>query len=230
MYKENAWKKYTDEEMKKVMEFSEGYKDFLSEGKTERACARLTLRMAEEKGFRDLEEVLKAGDSLKPGDKVYAVNMNKNVALFVIGEKTLEEGLRILGAHIDSPRLDLKQNPLYASEGFALFDTHYYGGIKKYQWVTLPLALHGVIVKKDGTSVDFVIGEKEEDPVFVVSDLLIHLAADQMKKTGAKIVEGENLDVTIGSIPLKEAAEDEKEREAVKANILRILKENYGIE
>lgn len=230
MYKENAWKKYTDEEMKKVMEFSEGYKAFLSEGKTERACARLTLRMAEEKGFRDLEEVLKAGDSLKPGDKVYAVNMNKNVALFVIGEKPLEEGLRILGAHIDSPRLDLKQNPLYESEGFALFDTHYYGGIKKYQWVTLPLALHGVIVKKDGTSVDFVIGEKEEDPVFGVSDLLIHLAADQMKKTGAKIVEGENLDVTIGSIPLKEAAEDEKEREAVKANILRILKENYGIE
>ena len=230
MYKENAWKKYTDEEMKKVMEFSEGYKAFLSEGKTERACIRLTLRMAEEKGFRDLEEVLKAGDSLKPGDKVYAVNMNKNVALFVIGEKPLEEGLRILGAHIDSPRLDLKQNPLYESEGFALFDTHYYGGIKKYQWVTLPLALHGVIVKKDGTSVDFVIGEKEEDPVFGVSDLLIHLAADQMKKTGAKIVEGENLDVTIGSIPLKEAAEDEKERDAVKANILRILKENYGIE
>ena len=229
MYKENAWKKYTDEEMKKVMEFSEGYKAFLSEGKTERACARLTLRMAEEKGFRDLEEVLKAGDSLKPGDKVYAVNMNKNVALFVIGEKPLEEGLRILGAHIDSPRLDLKQNPLYESEGFALFDTHYYGGIKKYQWVTLPLALHGVIVKKDGTSVDFVIGEKEEDPVFGVSDLLIHLAGDQLEKKASKVIEGENLDVLIGSIPA-DVEEKDKVKETVKANVLNILLKEYDIE
>lgn len=230
MYKENAWKKYTEEEVKAVMDFNEGYKAFLSEGKTERACTAMTLRMAREKGFRDLEEVIERGEKLKAGDKVYALNMNKNIALFVIGEKPLEEGMRILGAHIDSPRLDLKQNPLYESEGFALFDTHYYGGIKKYQWVTLPLSLHGVVIKKNGEKVDFVIGEKEEDPVFGVSDLLIHLAADQMKKTGTKIVEGENLDITIGSIPLKDAAKDDKEKEAVKANILRILKESYGIE
>ncbi len=225
MYRENAWKKYTDKEQKAVMDFSEGYKDFLSRGKTERACVELTLEMAKERGFRDLAQIIKQGDQLKAGDKVYALNMNKNIALFVIGEKPLEEGMRILGAHIDSPRLDLKQNPLYESEGFALLDTHYYGGIKKYQWVTLPLSLYGVVIKKDGTKVDVVIGEKEDDPVFGISDLLIHLAADQMKTAGAKVIEGENLDVTIGSIPLKG-----EEKDAVKANILRILKETYNME
>lgn len=225
MYSENAWKKYNEKEMKEVMDFSEGYKDFLTKGKTERACVQLALAMAKEKGFRDLDQIIRAGEPVKAGDKIYALNMNKNIALFVIGEKPMEQGLRILGAHIDSPRLDLKQNPLYESEDFALFDTHYYGGIKKYQWVTMPLSLHGVIVKKDGAKIDMVIGEKEEDPIFFISDLLIHLAADQMKKDGREIIEGENLDVTIGSIPLKD-----EEKDGVKANILRILKDTYGIE
>ena len=225
MYKENAWEKYTEKEVKEVMDFNENYKEFLTKGKTERACIEETVRLAKEKNYRDLEEIIKAGESLKPGDKVYALNMNKNIALFVIGEKPLEDGLRILGAHVDSPRLDLKQNPLYESEGFALFDTHYYGGIKKYQWVTLPLSLHGVIIKKDGTKIDLVIGEDENDPVFGISDLLIHLAAEQMKNTGAKVIEGENLDVTVGNIPLKD-----EEKDAVKANILRILKDTYDIE
>ena len=225
MYRENAWKSYTEKEVSQLMEFSEGYRDFLTRGKTERICVQLALRAAEEKGFRRLEHFLDTGERLKPGDKVYALNRDKNIALFVIGEKPLEEGLRALGAHIDSPRLDLKQNPLYESEGTALLDTHYYGGIKKYQWVTLPLALHGVVIKKDGTRIDLEIGEKDEDPVFVISDLLIHLAADQLKEKGAKVIEGENLDVTVGSIPLKDT-----EKDAVKANILRILKETYQIE
>lgn len=225
MYKENAWKKYTEKEIKEVMDFNENYKEFLTKGKTERACIAETVRLAKEKNYRDLDDVIKSGEQLKAGDKVYALNMGKNIALFVIGEKPLEEGLRILGAHVDSPRLDLKQNPLYESEGFALFDTHYYGGIKKYQWVTLPLSLHGVVIKKDGTKIDLVIGEDDNDPVFGISDLLIHLAADQMKNTGAKVIEGENLDVTIGNIPLKDEDQD-----AVKANILRILKDTYDIE
>ncbi len=240
MYNENAWNKYSEKETKEAMAFSEGYKDFLTKGKTERACVALALDMAKKRGFRDLDELIQAGETLKPGDKVYALNMNKNIALFVMGEKPLEQGLRILGAHIDSPRLDLKQNPLYESEGFALFDTHYYGGIKKYQWVTLPLSLHGVVIKKDGSKIDFVLGEKEDDPIFFISDLLIHLAADQLKAKGNKIIEGEKLDVTIGSIPLKADKKDEKDakkdekqeekKEAVKANILRILKDAYGME
>lgn len=225
MYRENAWKSYTEKEISELTEFNEGYKKFLTEGKTERVCVKIARDMAEEKGFRNMESLLETGTQLKPGDKVYALNRDKNIALFVIGEKPLEEGLRILGAHIDSPRLDLKQNPLYESEGLALLDTHYYGGIKKYQWVTLPLALHGVVIKKDGTRIDLAIGEKEEDPVFVISDLLIHLAADQLKTAGSKLIEGENLDVTVGSIPLKDT-----EKDAVKANILRILKETRQIE
>lgn len=225
MYRKNAWKEYTDEQIKAVMDFNEGYKNFLSNGKTERLCVQQTLQLAEERGFRNLEDIIKNGETLKAGDKVYANNMDKNVALFVIGEKPMEEGLRILGAHIDSPRLDLKQNPLYESEEFALLDTHYYGGIKKYQWVTLPLALHGVVVKKDGTKIDLAIGEKDDDPVFGISDLLPHLAGDQMQKNAAKVVEGEDLDVTFGSIPLK----DEK-KNAVKAGILKILKDTYNME
>ena len=225
MYRKNAWKQYTDEQMKAVMEFSEGYKDYLSKGKTERICVDLTIKLAEKKGFRNLEDIVKAGETLKAGDKVYVTNMKKNVALFVIGEKPMVEGMRILGAHIDSPRLDLKQNPLYESEGFALLDTHYYGGIKKYQWVTIPLALHGVVVKKDGTVITLAIGEKDEDPVFCITDLLPHLAADQMQKTGTKIVTGENLDVTFGSIPLKD-----EEKDTVKDNILKILMDTYNIE
>ncbi len=225
MYRKNAWKEYTEEQMKAVMDFAEGYKDYLSKGKTERICVDLTVELSEAKGFRNLDNIVKAGETLKAGDKVYVTNMKKNVALFVIGEKPMEEGLRILGAHIDSPRLDLKQNPLYESEGFALLDTHYYGGIKKYQWVTLPLALHGVVVKKDGTVVTLAIGEKDDDPVFCITDLLPHLAADQMQKKGAQIVTGENLDVTIGSIPLKD-----DEKDTVKDNILKILKDTYDIE
>ena len=225
MYRKNAWKEYTAEQIKAVMDFNEGYKDFISKGKTERICVDLTVELAEKEGFRKLEDIVAAGETLKAGDKVYVTNMNKNAALFVIGEKPMEEGLRILGAHIDSPRLDLKQNPLYESEGFALLDTHYYGGIKKYQWVTLPLALHGVVVKKDGTVVTLAIGEKDEDPVFCITDLLPHLAADQMQKKGAQIVTGENLDVTFGSIPL-----DDEEKDTVKDNILKILKDTYDIE
>lgn len=225
MYRKNAWKEYNEEQMNAVMEFSEGYKDFITKGKTERICVDLTVEMAEAKGFRNIVDVVAAGDKLKAGDKVYVTNMNKNVALFVIGEKPMEEGLRILGAHIDSPRLDLKQNPLYESEGFALLDTHYYGGIKKYQWVTLPLALHGVVAKKDGTITIVEIGEDEDDPVFCITDLLPHLAADQMQKKAAQVVTGENLDVTIGSIPLKD-----EEKDTVKDNILKILSDEYGIE
>ncbi len=225
MYRKNAWKEYTEEQMKAVMDFNEGYKDYLSKGKTERICVELTVELAEAKGFRDLTDIVKNGEDLKAGDKVYVTNMKKNVALFVIGEKPMEEGLRILGAHIDSPRLDLKQNPLYESEGFALLDTHYYGGIKKYQWVTLPLALHGVVVKKDGEVITLAIGENENDPVFCITDLLPHLAADQMQKKGAQIVTGENLDVTFGSIPLKD-----EEKDTVKDNILKILKDEYNIE
>lgn len=221
MYRKLAWKKYSDEDMKKVMSFNEGYKHFISVGKTERACVSESITLLEAQGFQALDTFT----TLKEGDKVYVTNMDKNIAAFVIGKQPLEAGMRILGAHIDSPRLDVKQNPLYESEGFALLDTHYYGGIKKYQWVTLPLSLYGVVVKKDGTKVDVVIGEDENDPIVGISDLLVHLSADQMQKSAAKVIEGENLDVTIGSIPLKG-----EEKDAVKANILKLLNEKYGME
>lgn len=221
MYAKNAWNKYKDNDYKEVMEFNEGYKNFISIGKTERACVKESIRLAKENGFKDISEF----SSLQSGDKVYVVNRNKNIALFVIGKKSLTDGLRILGAHIDSPRMDLKQNPLYESDGFALLDTHYYGGVKKYQWVTIPLSLYGVVIKKDGTTVDVVIGEDDNDPVVGITDLLIHLSADQLQKTAAKVIEGENLDLNIGSIPL-----DDEEKNAVKANILCLLKEKYDIE
>lgn len=223
--RENAWKKYDEVQMKEVFDFNESYKDFISKGKTERECVAYTVAIAEEKGYTNLEVYIKEGRELKPGDKVYVTNMDKNIALFVIGQKPIEDGLRILGAHIDSPRLDIKQNPLYESENFALLDTHYYGGVKKYQWVTLPLALHGVVCKKDGTKVNVVIGEDASDPVVGISDLLVHLSADQMSKTAAKVIEGEDLDVTVGSIPLNDT-----EKDAVKANILKLLKEKYDFE
>jgi aspartyl aminopeptidase len=203
------------------MDFNEGYKDYLTKGKTERLCVDESVLIAEANGYKELQSF----KSLKPGDKVYAVNKNKNIMLMLIGEKPLTEGLRILGAHIDSPRLDVKQNPLYEKENFALLDTHYYGGIKKYQWVTTPLAIHGVVCKKDGTNININIGEDENDPVFGITDLLVHLSKDQMKKTASVVVEGENLDVTMGSIPLKD-----EEKDAVKANILKLLKEKYDIE
>ncbi len=221
MYGKYAFEKYKGEEMKKVFDFAENYMEFLSASKTERLATKNTLELAKKHGFKDLNEV----ESLKPGDKVYALNRGKNIALYVIGKEKIENGINILGAHIDSPRIDIKQNPLYESTGFALLDTHYYGGIKKYQWVTIPLALYGVVVKKDGTKIDINIGDDPKDPVVGISDLLIHLSQDQLTKTAAKVIEGEKLDVTVGTLPL-----DGEEKDAVKANILRILNEKYGIE
>lgn len=220
MYAKNTWEKYKDN-LNEVMEYNEGYKDYISKNKTERACVKDSIRLAEEKGFKPLDSF----ETLKPGDKVYVNNRDKNIALFVIGNKPLTEGMRILGAHIDSPRMDLKQNPLYESEGFVLADTHYYGGVKKYQWVTIPLSLYGVVAKKDGTVVDVVIGEDDDDPVVGISDLLIHLAAEQLDKKAARVIEGENLDVTLGNMPLVG-----EEKDAVKANILKLLKDKYDIE
>ena len=225
MERENAWKTYKEKDKKELEQLNGDYIEFLSVGKTERECVRETIRQAEAKGYQSLESVLKKAQMLQKGDKVYAAYMNKTIALFQIGEKPLEEGMNILGAHIDSPRMDVKQNPLYETEDMAYLDTHYYGGIKKYQWVTLPLAIHGVVVKKNGTSVDVCIGEKPEDPVFCVTDLLIHLAGAQMEKKAAKVIEGEKLDVLVGSIPLKD-----EEKDAVKKGVLEILKETYGME
>lgn len=222
---EIAWDKYNDDDLEKVFELSDRYIDFMSQCKTERECVREFVARAEKFGYQNLEDLLRKNQSLRAGDKVYATIMEKTLALFVIGKRPLEDGMSILGAHIDSPRLDLKQNPLYEDTDLALFDTHYYGGIKKYQWVTLPLAIHGVVVKKDGTSVNIVIGEDENDPVFGVSDLLIHLADEQMKKTLAKGVEGENLNILVGSIPIKD--KDAKNR--VKQNVLKLLHDKYGI-
>ena len=218
-----AWEKYADN-MSVVMEFSEGYKDYLSNSKTEREATKKAIELAEAKGFKDARKV----DSLKEGDKVYFNNRDKGLCLFVVGKRPLVEGMNILGAHIDSPRLDLKQHPLYEDNGLALLDTHYYGGIKTYQWVARPMALHGVVVKKDGTKVEVKIGDDDNDPVIGISDLLIHLAKDQMKKTAGEVIEGEDLNVLVGSIPLKVA--DEEKKELVKENILHILKEKYDIE
>lgn len=223
--RENAWKKYDEKELKKVFDYCEGYKNFISTCKTERECVAESIRIVEQYGYRNLEDVIKNKETLKCGDKVYANNMGKGIALFLIGEEPMSNGCNILGAHIDSPRLDIKQNPLYEDKEFAMLDTHYYGGIKKYQWVTLPLALHGVVVKKDGTVIDLNIGEDDNDPVVGISDLLVHLSADQMNKKASVVIEGEDLNVTIGSMPLKDT-----EKDAVKANILRMLKEKYDFE
>ena len=230
MERENAWKKYqTKDEKDKVFAFAEDYRGFLSDCKTERECTAYFADKAKKAGYISLEEIIDANRRLKAGDKVYAVNKDKGIALFVIGSEDMEQGMNILGAHIDSPRLDLKQNPLYEDTDMVLLDTHYYGGVKKYQWVTLPLALHGVIAKKDGTVIPVNIGEKPEDPVFGVSDLLIHLAADQMEKKASKVIEGEDMDVLVGSLPLYDEKDEEK-KELVKKNVLRILQEQYDIE
>ena len=221
-----VWDKYTGEKLDQVFAFSEDYKEFISKCKTERECVTEFIRLAEEKGYRDLATLIEEKEVLKPGDKVYANNAGKTLALFVIGSQPMEKGLRIIGAHVDSPRLDLKQNPLYEDSGLALFKTHYYGGVKKYQWVTLPLAIHGVVVKKDGSLVDVVIGEDEDDPVVGITDLLIHLAADQMDKKISKAIEGEDLNVSLGSIPVG----DKEDKARVKKNILRLLNEKYGID
>ena len=215
------------------------YRDFLDHGKTERECVDTMVNTVENYGYRNLEDLKKSGAAVKAGDRIYSVWMNKAVIMFQIGEEPIKNGMNILGAHIDSPRMDIKQNPLYEDGGLAYLDTHYYGGVKKYQWVTLPLALHGVVVKKDGTTVLVNIGEEEDDPVFFVSDLLIHLAQDQLEKKAAKVIEGEALDIIVGSKPLtfgKEEKDKEKDKEknaakeAVKAGVLEILKKQYGIE
>lgn len=223
MKTENAWKKYADKT--EVFAFSEAYKEFISSCKTERECVTEMVQQAEKIGYRNLDEIVEKGETLKAGDKVYANNKGKGLALYLIGEEPLEKGMRILGAHIDSPRLDLKQNPLYEDQELALLDTHYYGGVKKYQWVTIPLALHGVVSKKDGENVTVVIGEDEQDPVLGISDLLIHLSQKQLQKTASEVVEGEKLDMLVGSIPL-----EGEEEEPVKAQILAILRDKYGIE
>lgn len=225
MERKNAWNTYGKREISELEELNSNYIDFLSDCKTERECVKETVRQAREKGYKSLEEVIEKDQPLKQGDKVYAVCMNKTVALFNIGKIPMEQGMNILGAHIDSPRMDIKQNPLYESNNMAYLDTHYYGGIKKYQWVTLPLAIHGVVVKKDGTKVEVNIGEKDTDPVFCVTDLLIHLAGQQMEKNAAKVIEGENLDILVGSIPL-----EDKEKDAVKEGIIGILKNTYEME
>ena len=229
MERKNAWKSYSEQQLTELEVLARKYREFLDHGKTERECVCAAVELAKAAGYRDLEEVIAAGDGLKAGDKVYAVNMKKSIALFHIGSGSMEQGLRILGAHIDSPRLDLKQNPLYEDTEMALLDTHCYGGIKKYQWVTIPLALHGVVAKKDGSVIELAIGEKEDDPVLCISDLLIHLAGKQMEKKATEVVEGENLDVLVGSRPL--TGEDGEEiKNTVSAYVLDLLKKEYDIE
>ena len=231
MIRKNAWKSYTDSQKQELNTINEKYKACLNAGKTERECVKLAVKMLEEKGYQSLETYKTANNKLKTGDKIYAVCMGKSIAAFQIGKEPLENGMNILGAHIDSPRIDVKQNPLYENEELAYLDTHYYGGIKKYQWVTLPLALHGVVAKKDGTVVEISLGEKEDDPVFVVTDLLIHLAGKQMEKKASAVVEGEKLDLLVGSCPLEENPNlDIEEKETVKANVLQLLKEYYDVE
>ena len=221
MYRENAWLKYNQKQVKEVMKFSEGYKEFLSKSKTERLAVKEATALLNAAGFKAAEGL----KGVKAGDKVYFINRKKNVCAFIIGKKPLEEGLRILGAHIDSPRLDLKEHPVYERNGFALGDTHYYGGVKKYQWTTIPLALHGVVCKKDGTVVDVNIGEEKDDPIVGITDLLIHLSADQMAAPLSKAITGENLDITLGNMPI-----DDKDKSPVKANVLKLLKKKYDIE
>lgn len=225
MERTNAWTTYNDESRERVFALCEDYKKFISEGKTERLCVKLSEKMAENAGYKNLHDYIKEGKKLQSGDKVYMSYMGKSIMLAHIGNEPIENGMNILGAHIDSPRLDIKQNPLYENTDLAYLDTHYYGGVKKYQWVTLPLAIHGVFAKKDGSIVEVHIGEKEDDPVFCISDLLIHLAGEQLQKKAATVVEGENLDVLFGSIPLTDA-----EKDKVKANILGLLAGKYGVD
>ena len=233
MEKKNAWLKYPEgEKRQEVFAFAEDYRKFISDCKTERECATEVYAQAKAAGFEDLDELIAAGKEVKAGDKIVANNMGKGLALFILGAKPMEAGMNILGAHIDSPRIDLKQVPLFedGNSSMAMLDTHYYGGIKKYQWVTLPLALHGVVCKKDGTTVQVNIGDKPEDPVFGISDLLIHLSAEQMEKKAAKVIEGESLDLLVGSIPVEDTEENSDVKQKVKGNIVNILEKTYGIE
>ncbi len=241
METKNTWETYDEKQLQEVDVFAKEYMDFLNNGKTERECIDTIVNQIEKEGYQELNELVKNNMALKCGDKVYSVWMNKSIVMFQIGEQPMEKGMNILGAHIDSPRLDVKQNPLYEDGGFAYLDTHYYGGVKKYQWVAIPLALHGVIVKKDGTTVEVNIGENEDDPVFFVSDLLIHLAQEQLEKKASKVIEGEALDIVIGNKPLiiekkenngsdSDKETDKPEKDLVKKNILAILKDAYEIE
>ena len=238
MEKKNIWENYNQKQLRELEKLNQEYREFLDNGKTERECIDTIVNTIEAAGYQELDTLIKTGKTLKKGDKVYSVCMNKSIAMFRIGSKPLTEGMNILGAHIDSPRLDVKQNPLYEDGGLAYLDTHYYGGVKKYQWVTIPLALHGVIVKKDGSTVEINIGDDEDDPVFFVSDLLIHLAGEQLEKKAAKVIEGEALDLIVGNRPLiidkkkekKEEDEKDKAKEGVKAGVLDILKNTYGVE
>ena len=249
MENQNVWLTYDENSLEQVSEFAAGYMDFLNRGKTERECIDYIVSEIEAAGYMELEKLIRDGVKCKAGDKIYCVHMNKSIAMFQIGTKNMEEGMNILGAHIDSPRLDIKQNPLYEDGGFAYLDTHYYGGVKKYQWVTLPLAIHGVVVKKDGTTIEISVGEEEDDPVFFVSDLLIHLAQEQLEKKAAKVIEGEALDIIVGNKPIvigdenddctveKDASDDTEKKagkkaakDAVKKGILDILKKEYDMD
>ena len=224
MAQKNAWNKYKKDEIKELESLCKDYREFLDNGKTERECVKEIVRQAEDHGYRDLKKIIKNKESLAAGDKVYAVWMDKTVAMFNIGKKKLEKGMNILGAHIDSPRMDVKQNPLYEKGGFAYLDTHYYGGIKKYQWVTLPLAIHGVVAKTNGDVMTVNIGEDKNDPVFCVTDLLIHLSQEQLKKRADSVIEGEQLDILFASRPL-----EGKEKEAVKEAVLALLEKKYDM-
>ena len=229
MERRNAWLSYKEADENEMEKLNRAYREFLNKGKTERECVTEIVKQAEAAGYEALEAKISRGDKIQAGDKVYAVGMKKIVALFHVGTEELSKGMSILCAHIDSPRLDIKQNPLYEDTDLAYLDTHYYGGVKKYQWVTLPLAMHGVVVKKDGSVVDISIGEDEDDPVLYITDLLIHLAGKQLQKKAAEVIEGESLDILIGSRPLADLPDDKK-KEAVKQNVLKILNEKYGIE
>lgn len=229
MENKSAWEKYKQKDIRELERINDGYKAFLDAGKTERECVRLTVSMAEKAGYRDLDALLKKR-APKEGDKLYTVCMGKTLVLFRIGARPLEDGMNILGAHIDSPRLDIKQNPLYESDGLAYLDTHYYGGIKKYQWVTQPMSIHGTVALKDGSSKDICIGEASEDPVFVFTDLLVHLSAQRQEKKASEVITGEGLDLLVGNRPLAKSRLSKDEKSAVKANVLNFLKDKYGLE
>ncbi len=230
MDNKTAWNKYTPADLEALEALNTGYKAFLDAGKTERECVKEAVKMAEAAGYMPLDSAIKCRRRFGPGDKIYTVCMGKALALFQLGEEPLENGMNILGAHIDSPRVDIKQNPVYETEGQAYLDTHYYGGIKKYQWVAQPMAIHGTVAKKDGTAVDIIIGEDETDPVLVFSDLLVHLAGAQMDKKAGQVITGEGLDLLVGNRPLEESKLEKDQKDAVKANILYLLKEKYGME
>ena len=239
MEKNTVWNKYTNKQLGELNVFAEEYRQFISNCKTERECTDEIVNRLEEAGFKELNLLIQKKTKIKAGDRIYAANRNKGILAFRIGKEDMENGINILGAHIDSPRLDVKQNPLYEDGGLAYLDTHYYGGIKKYQWVTIPLAIHGVVVKKDLTTTIINLGEEDDDPVFFISDLLIHLSAEQLEKKASKVIEGEALDIIIGSRPAPakkttakgaDAKEEKEEKEAVKKSILALLKEYYDME